>query len=69
MPQAYAMCLLDYDFAVLDNAFLVHRPGIKESRIDDPIRDSLISKQLKLIVSTIRGEVEDRYGRDSKCQM
>lgn len=23
------MCLLDYDFMVLDNAFLVHKPGIK----------------------------------------
>lgn len=27
--QAFAMCLLDYDFMVLDNAFLVHKPGIK----------------------------------------
>ena len=34
MLQAYAMFLLDYDFAV-------HRPGIKESRIHDPVRDSL----------------------------
>lgn len=29
MPQAYIMCVLDYDFHVLNNAFLVHRPGIK----------------------------------------
>lgn len=29
MTQATIMCLLDYDFSVLDNAFLVHRPGIK----------------------------------------
>ncbi|KAF2883230.1 hypothetical protein ILUMI_22945, partial [Ignelater luminosus] len=29
--QAYAMCLLRYSFLILDNAFLVHRPGIKQS--------------------------------------
>ena len=23
------MCLLDYDFAILSNTFLIHRPGIK----------------------------------------
>ena len=27
--HAYVMCVLDYDFMVLDNAFLIHRPGIK----------------------------------------
>lgn len=30
MTQATMMCLLDYDFSVLDNVFLVHRPGIKD---------------------------------------
>lgn len=29
MTQAHMMCLLDYDFSVLDSVFLVHRPGIK----------------------------------------
>lgn len=29
MTHATILCLLDYDFSVLDNAFLVHRPGIK----------------------------------------
>lgn len=29
MTQAYAMCVLDYEFHILDNAFLVHKPGIK----------------------------------------
>lgn len=30
--QAYTMCLMDYEFAVLNDAFLVHRPGFKLSR-------------------------------------
>ncbi|KAK5638162.1 hypothetical protein RI129_012457 [Pyrocoelia pectoralis] len=29
MDQNYMQCLLDYDYWILDNAFLVHRPGIK----------------------------------------
>ena len=66
MTQAFSMCLLDYDFAVLDNAFLVHRPGIKVSR-RDKLRDSLGRKQNILIDSTIRRELQDHYGRNKKC--
>lgn len=29
MTQATILCLLDYDFSVLDGVFLVHQPGIK----------------------------------------
>lgn len=31
MSQMYEMCLLNYDLLILDNAFLVHAPGIKVS--------------------------------------
>ncbi|XP_075539340.1 beta-1,4-glucuronyltransferase 1-like [Dermacentor variabilis] len=31
MAQNYEMCLRGYDFHILDNAFLVHAPGIKHS--------------------------------------
>ncbi|KAK8400373.1 hypothetical protein O3P69_003213 [Scylla paramamosain] len=34
--QAYILCLLDYEFHILDNAFLVHRPGIKKVVTYDP---------------------------------
>lgn len=30
--QGYVMCVLDYDFHVLDDAFLVHRPPIKSNK-------------------------------------
>lgn len=29
MAQSYQLCLMGYDFNILDNAFLVHAPGIK----------------------------------------
>lgn len=29
MSQMYEMCLMNYDVLILDNAFLVHAPGIK----------------------------------------
>ena len=29
MTQGFQLCVLDYDFMILNNAFLVHKPGIK----------------------------------------
>ena len=34
------MCLMNYDFAVLSNSFLVHKPGIKSLREMRRIRGS-----------------------------
>ncbi|KAF5285518.1 hypothetical protein FQR65_LT13215 [Abscondita terminalis] len=36
MSQNYKQCLLDYNYWVLDNAFLVHRPGIKVFNLKHP---------------------------------
>ncbi|KAF5300135.1 hypothetical protein FQR65_LT09226 [Abscondita terminalis] len=36
MTQNYKQCLLDYDYWILDNAFLVHRPGIKVYTANNP---------------------------------
>ncbi|XP_017108665.2 beta-1,4-glucuronyltransferase 1 isoform X1 [Drosophila bipectinata] len=52
MTQAYAMCVLGYEFHILDNAFLVHKPGIKEAYlpigrvIQSHRTDSLISREI-----------------------
>ncbi|CAG7830126.1 unnamed protein product [Allacma fusca] len=32
MSQGFVLCILDYDFMIMDNAFLVHRPGIKKKK-------------------------------------
>lgn len=64
--QCNAMCLLDYEFHVLDNAFLVHRPGIKKSH-KNPKRDKLSKESSKLMRKTIEPELEALYGRRSGC--
>lgn len=60
------MCLLDYEFHILDNAFLVHKPGIKISR-KDPKRATLIRKSSQLMRKTIEPELEWLYGEREGC--
>ena len=68
MTQAFSMCLLDYDFAVLDNAFLVHRPGVKVA-IQDPMPNAIVEQQLILIQNVIRPELEIVYGSNIDCAL
>ncbi|XP_072385037.1 beta-1,4-glucuronyltransferase 1-like [Diabrotica undecimpunctata] len=35
MCQAFYLCMLDYDFQVFDNAFLIHKPGVKKKKIQN----------------------------------
>lgn len=65
-PQMYVMCVLDYEFHVLDNAFLVHRPGIKRHRRDRQ-RDLLTAKQNSLLHNKITPELHTIYGKRSTC--
>jgi beta-1,4-glucuronyltransferase 1 len=60
------MCLLDYEFHILDNAFLVHRPGIKQSRknIDTEL---LVNQTNVLIKEKYRFEIEELYGTRKAC--
>lgn len=68
MTQAFSMCLLDYDFVVLDNAFLVHRPGVKLA-IKDSLREAIVQEQLILIQNVIRSELEILYGANINCAL
>lgn len=47
MIQAYMMCLMNYEFAILNNAFLIHRPGIKTYRTIPPQRNATLTMLLK----------------------
>ncbi len=60
------MCLLDYDYHILDNAFLVHKPGVKAPR-DDPIRRRPFSHTYWLIKSKIKDEIQRLYGVNENC--
>lgn len=66
MTQGYALCVLDYDFLILDNAFLVHRPGIKIFK-KDTHRDMLTAKTNALIKKIIMPELKVLYGTRKGC--
>lgn len=67
MFQSYAMCVLDYNFFVLDNAFLVHRPGIKLYKKDS--RRLALSKKLnKLYKKFIFPQLKMLYGERAGCE-
>lgn len=66
MTQGYALCVLDYDFLILDNAFLVHKPGIKVYK-KDPRRSQLAGKTNQLIKKIIFPELKVMYGTRKGC--
>ncbi|EDW45953.1 beta-1,4-glucuronyltransferase 1 [Drosophila sechellia] len=66
MTQAYAMCVLDYEFHILDNAFLVHKPGIKQPGN----RKEIFPQERRnngLINKKISREMRMTYGTRSGC--
>lgn len=66
MTQGYALCVLDYEFQILDNAFLVHKPGIKTIK-KDPQRAMLAGKTNALIRKVIFPELKVLYGTRKGC--
>ncbi|CAG9823699.1 unnamed protein product [Phaedon cochleariae] len=66
MTQGYALCVLNYDFLILDNAFLVHKPGIKVYK-KDPRRSMLAAKTNQLIKKIIFPELKVLYGIKKGC--
>jgi hypothetical protein len=52
--QGYQLCVLNYDFMILDNAFLLHRPGIKTKSDNlSKMQKSKVIAQNTLISKTI----------------
>ena len=65
------MCLKNYDFVILDNAFVVHGPHIKDKTdFDGQIWSH--HKQINRIVEFMRSDfsyqVHSIYGRRRECQ-
>uniref|UniRef100_A0A182VUQ8 N-acetyllactosaminide beta-1,3-N-acetylglucosaminyltransferase n=1 Tax=Anopheles minimus TaxID=112268 RepID=A0A182VUQ8_9DIPT len=67
MTQGYIMCILGYDFHVLDNGFLVHRPGIKT--IAQANRPPQQAKQRSFMRKTIAHEIAALYGQREGCKI
>lgn len=67
ITQAYILCLLEYEFYILDNAFLVHRPGIKKSNNYSNYR---ARKKTNLVtVPEIQDELESLFGKRDGCSI
>lgn len=64
--QGYALCALDYEFQILDNAFLVNKPGIKVLKKDTK-RAMLAAKTNQLIKKIIYPELQVMYGVRKGC--
>ena len=59
---------MDYDFFVLDNAFLVHKPGIK-TKENNPTKpnQALVKKQNQLIKDVVKPELVRAIGKTKGC--
>ncbi|CAG9783138.1 unnamed protein product [Diatraea saccharalis] len=68
MTQGYILCVKDYDFMILNNAFLIHKPGIKHY-VKNPKRDHIVANQNKYIMSVIMPELKKLFGTRSGCSL
>lgn len=66
MTQMYALCTQDYEFHILDNAFLVHKPGIKK-RQKNPARGVLVDQQNAVIKEEMVPQYKRLFGNKTKC--
>ncbi|XP_018326869.1 beta-1,4-glucuronyltransferase 1-like [Agrilus planipennis] len=66
MVQAYIMCLLDYDFAVLNNVYLIHKPGYKNHR---SIQSKYVNKNGSYKKKTLQPVLETIFGRRNGCAL
>ncbi|KAH8267455.1 hypothetical protein KR018_005019, partial [Drosophila ironensis] len=67
MTQGYIMCILGYQFHVLDKAFLVHKPGITA---DQEFHHSFYTHQTNRLISLrIIHELRIKYGRRKGCEL
>jgi hypothetical protein len=60
---------MDYDFLILNNAFLIHRPGIKTAKENMNHTDrAKVSAQNDLIRKMIMPELKQLYGSRKGCE-
>lgn len=61
------MCVLDYEFHILNNAFLVHRPGIKKY-VKDGKRLRYNRYSAEITRRNIYSELKLIYGEREGCE-
>lgn len=63
------MCILDYDFLILDNAFLVHKPGIKKAKKQVQDYAETIMHTNSLLRTDIKSQIHTIYGERPDCAL
>jgi N-acetyllactosaminide beta-1,3-N-acetylglucosaminyltransferase len=59
---------MDYDYMILDNAFLVHKPGIKPPKKKKKKPDRAVRKQNR-IYKKIAAELDKVYEKRDGCEL
>ncbi|KAK5646122.1 hypothetical protein RI129_004586 [Pyrocoelia pectoralis] len=68
--QGYELCLRNYTFLILDNAFLVHKPGIKKLNPEkNKWRKKFIDENDKLIDQVIIPGINKNYKNIKGCKL
>lgn len=63
------MCLQNYNYTILDNAFLCHWPGIKKQKItDEEWRENFVI-QNAIAYKEIIQKLQERYDDIPECQV
>ncbi|XP_063373122.1 beta-1,4-glucuronyltransferase 1 [Cydia amplana] len=68
MTQGYILCVKDYDFMILNNAFLIHKPGIKYY-VKNAKRDAIVARQNHFVKQVITPELKRLFGTRDGCAM
>ncbi|XP_066141726.1 beta-1,4-glucuronyltransferase 1-like isoform X2 [Euwallacea fornicatus] len=66
MAQAYTLCLMNYDFYVLDNAFLIYKSEVKKKKVWMKKFDDVVKNSTQLM-KKIAIELQEIYGYNSNC--
>lgn len=72
MTQMHELCLMNYNLAILDTAFLIHKPGIKEpsqpgQKNSELWRKPYMTKNQE-VYDEIMLEMKKVHGVKSKCK-
>ncbi len=61
------MCLMNYDLAILDNAFLVHAPGIKRVTFEEEKKRAPFIVINDMARKNITSNLKEKYGTKNNC--
>ena len=68
--QMYELCLMDYDFMILNSPFLVHHPGIKTAKLGNKSENkSMVNAQNKFIYKQVMPELNLLHGKRKECHL